>query len=158
MNKFLGYILGIDTPSGASIVSIETVPMYLALFLSVLACVTLFIISFRLYRAEQIKLPIRIQTFALCSRFAAIFAFSMLFFQPISCNLKLKGTRPSPNLLMLDDSLSMQSRDSRTQADDIARAESLVGKITLADPTLNIETKYPSRLELAKAILADNTN
>ena len=158
MNKFLGYILGIDTPSGASIVSIETVPMYLALFLSVLACVTLFIISIRLYRAEQIKLPTRIQTFALCSRFAAIFAFSMLFFQPISCNLKLKGTRPSPNLIILDDSLSMQSRDSRTQADDIARAESLVGKITLADPTLKIDAKYPSRLELAKAILADNPN
>ena len=78
MNKFLGYILGIDTPSGASIVSIETVPMYLAFFLSILAGVTLFIISIRLYQAEQIKLPPRIKIFALCSRLAAIFAFSML--------------------------------------------------------------------------------
>ena len=158
MNKFLGYILGIDTPSGASIVSIETAPMYLAFFLSVLAGIALFVFSIRLYRAEQIKLPSRIKTLAICSRFAAIFAFCMLFFQPLSCNLKLKGTRPSPNLLILDDSLSMQSRDTRTQVDDVARAEALVGKITLADPTLNIEANYPSRLDLAKALLTDKPN
>lgn len=158
MNKFLGYILGIETPSGSSMVSIETVPMYFSFILAALSGIALLIISLRLYRAEQIKLPSRIKAFAICSRFAAIFAFCMLFFQPLSCNLKLKGTRPSPNILILDDSLSMQSRDNRIQPDDISRAEALVGKITIAEPGLDSATKYPSRIELAKAVFNDKTN
>ena len=158
MNKFLGYILGIETPSGSSMVSIETVPMYFSFILAALSVIALLIISLRLYRAEQIKLPSRIKAFAICSRFAAIFAFCMLFFQPLSCNLKLKGTRPSPNILILDDSLSMQSRDNRIEPDDISRAEALVGKITIAEPGLDSATKYPSRIELAKAVFNDKTN
>ena len=134
MNKFLGYILGIDTPSGASIVSIETVPMYLAFLIAVLVCIALIIISIRLYQAEQIKLPAKIKTLAICSRFAAIFAFAMLFFQPLSCNLKLKGTRPSPNILILDDSLSMLSRDTRTQVDDLPEPKPLLARLRLLIP------------------------
>lgn len=52
----------------------------------------------------------------------------------------------------------MQSRDTRTQADDIARVESLIGKTTPADPTLNTEAKSPSRIELAKTVLTDKPN
>ncbi|GEM_PF-307588 len=164
MNQILSYILGIDAPSGATFVSLEPMPVYSLIIIALIASALFLTFSFRLYRAEQIKLPNRIQIYALLSRSAAIFAFSMLFFQPLSCNLKLNGSRQSPNILILDDSLSMQSRDTRILTEDIERAEALVGKFPSLEPSTNPTesfidgVKYPSRLELAKAILKDNPN
>lgn len=157
------YLLGIDTPSGTSLVGLDFGARgWWLLAVTLIGLVLFGAAAAGLYWLESKRLSVGRRLTLAILRTLLLTLLLVLIFRPVVL-AEFEGRRPRPVVLLLDNSQSMSQADKRLTAADrvrVAIAHGLLpATISLADASLSnipdATPKDPARIDLVKAVLRD---